>query len=118
MFEVHIIRRIIRGVVKSTKSIARKRLMALARFRLGSHNLRIATGRWNRIARHLRVCDKCGTGAVQDEKHAVLEYPASQHIRDRYTDLFEGQRSIREIFLCEKVTSLIALVGDILDFFC
>ena len=42
---------------------------AITKFRLGSHLLKIETGRWNRTPRESRLCDICGV--VEDEVHVI-----------------------------------------------
>jgi len=51
------------------------------RFRLGSHNLKIETGRWARIDREERLCE---CGEVQDELHVIVECRKSARIREKY----------------------------------
>ena len=58
----------------------RERISA-SRLRLGSHHLKIETGRWSRIPRDNRLCP---CGAVQDESHAMLSCPFTQNVRDTY----------------------------------
>ena len=53
--------------------------IALTRIRLGSHHLRVETGRWARIPHELRICP-CSTG-IQDEKHVLLSCPKSENLR-------------------------------------
>ena len=43
----------------------------IIRFRLGSHNLPIEIGRWNRIPRCQRMCLTCNT--IGDEEHALFD---------------------------------------------
>ena len=43
----------------------------IIRFRLGSHNLPIETGRWSRIPRDERLCGVCKV--LGDEKHALFD---------------------------------------------
>jgi hypothetical protein len=54
--------------------------VAVTRVRLGSHHLKIETGRWSRVPREERNCT-CGR-IVQDECHVLLHCPLSQHLRD------------------------------------
>ena len=42
----------------------------IIRFRLGSHNLPIEKGRWNRTKRELRLCNNCNV--LGDEKHVLF----------------------------------------------
>ena len=60
--------------------------VAFTRFRLMSHNLKVETGRWSRIARDQRVC-QCDGVSVQDEKHVLIDCLMSTPIRNRYNML-------------------------------
>ena len=54
------------------------------RIRLGSHRLKIETGRWSRIPRERRLCT-CGD--VQDEEHVLLKCPLVTYIRRDFSML-------------------------------
>ena len=60
--------------------------ISFTRLRLMSHNLKVETGRWSRIARERRVCS-CDHSSIQDEKHVLLVCSLSAHLRQRYTML-------------------------------
>ena len=53
-------------------SIPEHHRIAFTRLRLGSHRLKIETGRWSRIPRERRLC-LCGE--VQDELHVLVRRP-------------------------------------------
>ena len=55
------------------------------RLRLSSHRLRIETGRWSRTPREQRTCN-CDTGALQTEKHVLVECPLATDIRTKYNN--------------------------------
>ena len=83
-----------------------KVLRDLARFRTSSHHLRVETGRWNRpsLPWRERVCDMCEMGAVQDEKHVVLECNSIElsGVRSKYTELLrccDGQWNSMNILM-------------------
>ncbi len=60
-------------------------------FRLGSHQLPIVLGRFaegQRVAMSSRVCTHCGSVAVADELHTIMECPALQAYRQQYASLF------------------------------
>ena len=57
---------------------------AFSQIRLGSHFLKIATGRWARIERERRLC-QCGQ--MQTEQHVLLHCPMTQSIRARHPRL-------------------------------
>ena len=40
----------------------------LAQFRMGSHMLGVETGRWQRLPRAERICQRCSCGVVDDEE--------------------------------------------------
>ena len=55
--------------------------LALARFRISSHNLRIETGRYtrpNKTPPDQRICLYCPSQAVEDEMHMLLKCPLYQ----------------------------------------
>ena len=57
---------------------------AFTRIRLGSHRLRVETGRWSRIPRERRLCP---CGQVQDERHALLNCPLTSNLRREFCNL-------------------------------
>ena len=58
--------------------------IAYTRIRLGSHRLKIETGRWSRIPRERRLCT---CGHVQDEDHVLLKCPLTRSIRQNFPSL-------------------------------
>ena len=72
---------------------------ALTKFRLGSHKLKIETGRWSRTKRELRLCSTCGD-ELGDEFHAV--YSCSGVHRE---DL-QLPPTLSDIWSCEGVNTL------------
>ena len=62
--------------------------VALTRIRLGSHRLKIETGRWSRIPREERLCS---CGVVQSEKHVLLHCPLAESIKEHYPNLNFGE---------------------------
>jgi len=61
-------------------------------FRLQAHRLKVETARFSEGSSN--VCDKCGSGDVQDEKHVLFHCSCEQacDIRAKYSDLFEHMR--------------------------
>jgi len=53
--------------------------IAMTRMHLGSHKLKVETGRWARIQLDFRTCP-CNTG-IQNEHHVLLTCPMSQNLR-------------------------------------
>ena len=58
--------------------------IAFSQIRLGSHFLKIETGRWARIERENRLC---ACGQIQTEQHVLLHCPFTQTIRTRHSRL-------------------------------
>lgn len=69
--------------------LCKAHLFNLLRFRLGAHSLRVAEGRWERLPRDRRLCERCTEGVVEDEFHLVFECPAYDSVRANYAQLFE-----------------------------
>ena len=65
-------------------------MIELVRFRVGAHNLRNVTGRWERMPRQQRICERCVDGCVEDEFHLTFECSAYDSLRElQFADLFE-----------------------------
>ena len=65
-----------------TSHVAEHHRTAFTQFRLSAHNLRVETGRWQRLPREERVCN-CAHGGIQDEAHvSVCSY--TNDIRVQY----------------------------------
>ena len=77
----------------------------MTKFRLGSHNLRIETGRWNRTPREDRLCAACGV--IEDEQHIV--YSCTQIQRN---DLIDLPRPISSIWNYRGVNRLFKRIID------
>ena len=61
----------------------------LAQFRMGSHMLGVETGRWQRLPRAERICQRCSCGVVDDEAHMVWGCAALIDQRVQHSELFE-----------------------------
>ena len=61
----------------------------LAQFRMGSHMLGVETGRWQRLPRAERLCQRCSCSAVDDEAHMIWGCPALIDQRVQHSELFE-----------------------------
>ena len=68
----------------TSKNVSELMRISTTRLRLGSHYLKIETGRWSRLERHLRLCP---CGQVQDETHVLLSCPHSDNLRTQYHEL-------------------------------
>ena len=74
-----------------TAGVCRPHLLNLLRFRLGAHDLRVASGKWERggsLHRSDRLCERCTQGCVEDEFHLVFECDAYCSVRDKFPHLF------------------------------
>lgn len=76
------------GYVASTAGMPAQCVRSLAAFRLGAHDLEVATGRWHGQERGERLCRLCQSG-VGDEFHMVFECPAYAAVRQCHAVLFE-----------------------------
>ena len=70
-------------IMYSTVGIIEHKRVAVTRFRVSAHNLKIETGRWNRTPRNERKCS-CPLNEVQDEYHVVFKCKLSDHLRRKY----------------------------------
>ena len=61
----------------------------LAQFRMGSHMLGVETGRWQRLPRAERLCQRCSCNVVDDEAHMIWGCPALIDQRVQHSELFE-----------------------------
>jgi hypothetical protein len=75
--------------VRFTHECSDVHLKQLIRFRCGSHDLGIETGRWQQRARQQRCCTKCSQHVIDDEFHMVMECPSLHSVRAQYATLFE-----------------------------
>jgi len=66
-------------LVHSPTFIPEQDRIATTRLRLGSHHLRIETGRWSRTPLQNRTCI-CETG-IQSEEHVLILCPMSANLR-------------------------------------
>ena len=64
-----------------TTDIPEKHRKAFTQLRLGSHRLRIETGRWSRISRENRLCS---CEQIQTECHVLLSCPVTENLRRQY----------------------------------
>lgn len=96
---------------KSPLIIAEQNRIALTRLRLGSHYLRIETGRWSRIPRENRLCH-CQRD-IQMEEHVLLSCTISDPLRiqmninaQTLSDLFKDTIMTRVAEYCKLILSL------------
>ena len=68
--------------ISAESNVSESDRIAFSRIRLGSHYLKIETGRWSRIERARRLC-QCGQ--IQTEEHVLLHCPLTLFTRARYS---------------------------------
>ena len=89
-------------------------------FRLGCHNLPIATGRLagaGHLDRANRVCLACNRGAIGDEKHMIFECTALAPLRQKHAYLFTpATDTMRSFFAQPDHLGVLNYVIDCLDF--
>ena len=73
------------------------RRIAITRWRLSNHKLRVETGRYTRpkTPRGERTCSICQV--IEDETHAIFLCPIYRSIRLKYSSVFTRYTSVREI---------------------
>ena len=100
--------------------VSGRRMQRFLQFRLGSHGLPIATGRFAGTAhvdRAQRVCLSCNAGALGDERHLIFECTALSSLRSRHADLFTSStNTMRSIFAQPDRMGVFHYVIDCLDF--
>ena len=74
-------------LILTRKNPSRK---ALVKFRISSHQLRIETGRYEKIPRNERICSFCTrVNKIEDENHFLLDYEAYSQFRDIFFSKIE-----------------------------
>ena len=74
--------------------VADYRRTEMTRFRVGSHRLKVETGRWSRLPRERRTCS-CLAGGVQDEEHVVFVCEYTKDLREKYE--VENTQSLTDV---------------------
>jgi hypothetical protein len=84
------------------------RIQTVARFRLGSHDLNIQSGRATRpvTVRSRRRCDMCNDGVCEDEVHFFHECPHYAEIRVVYPNMFDGINFVQGVVDREVCASM------------
>lgn len=91
-------------------------LLSLILFRLGAHNLRVSTGRWEGVPREDRLCCKCHQHAVEDEHHVLFVCPHYEQVRQRFQPLYEAAaESMRQLMTHSNQQKVASLVHAILN---
>ena len=78
---------------------------SITKFRLGSHNLAIETGRWCRRKREDRLCNTCNL--LGDENHAVFSCSKIER-----SDLLELPETLSAVWEWEGVNILFKRLRD------
>ena len=101
--------------------VSGRRMRRFLQFRLGSHSLPIATGRFaggRHLARADRVCPHCDGVSIADELHLVFECPALASVRQQYAQLFTADTdSMRSFFGQNAHMQVFQFILDCLDVF-
>ena len=84
--------------------------LALCKFRVSAHCLKVETGRWNNIPRMERLCDLCTSKYIEDEFHFLLVCPKYSDLRAKYIpDYFHNPPVLFKFILLlssEKVVTI------------
>lgn len=85
---------------------------SLAQLRTGCHWLRLETGRRGSqaVPRHLRTCERCQCGEVDDEQHMVFRCEAMAPVRQQFAGLFATQHTGLASFLSQESRQVAAFV--------
>ena len=92
-------------------SVPEQLRIACSRMRMGSHLLRIETGRWARIPKELRLCP-CQED-IQTEEHVLLHCRNTRQLRDNFPLLQKD--TISELFQSPNVMDICKLCFDVLN---
>ena len=84
-------------------SIESERIL-ITKYRTGSHNLKIETGRWFRKDRSQRLCDKCNLNSLQTITHVLNECPftSQYHFSGNLSEFFESKSCIETLLFLNK----------------
>ena len=83
---------------------------SLVKQRISSHDLRIETGRYDKIPRHERLCSLCNCNKIEDETHFLLNCPSYSSITDRFFSKIEPKISFLRLLSHETLLSWIVLI--------
>ena len=61
----------------------------LVKLRIGCHNLRVETGRYDKIALDERICPLCSGNKIEDETHLLLDCQRYSSMRDIFLSKIE-----------------------------
>jgi hypothetical protein len=86
-----------------------KRITALARFRMGLHELQISSDRAGALRETAAQPEGCLCGGREDEAHMIFECPAYEEARVQALELFEGIPGAEEAGLDARMRELMNL---------
>ena len=78
----------------------------ISKYRSGSHNLLIEKGRWSRIPRHERICNKCDSQEVQNLYHVLYRCESTRSIHTNHY-------SINDFFNSPDCAKILKIIDDI-----
>jgi len=87
----------------------------LAQLRTGAHSLAVETGRWRGLPREERVCQRCGSGAVDDVRHMVFDCDQLMDERLQHPELFAAGSTELNDFFAQPPISLAGFVSKCFD---
>ena len=97
------------GIYNSRDFVPEQHRQAFTRMRLGSHRLKVETGRWSRIPKERRLC-MCGI--VQDEIQVLLNCPLLDNVRGNFREM--NFSSLNSIASCENFSMLAKYMYEVL----
>ena len=86
-------------------------MRTLVKLRIGCHNLRVETGRYDKIPLEERICPLCIGNKIEDETHLLLDCQRHSSMRDIFLSKVETKiDEIRKLAtFCPLVTGLVLL---------
>lgn len=79
----------------------------LSMVRLSCHPLKVETGRYKKIPKHLRICDFCDSHEVEDEYHTLIKCKLYENLRNQFfsdltatdNEMWDKASSLEEKFI-------------------
>ena len=66
----------------------------LVKLRIGCHNLRVETGRYNKIPLDARICPLCSGNKIEDETYLLLDCQRYSSMRDIFLSKIDDIRKL------------------------
>ena len=76
-------------ITPSVSGILERDRILFTRYRCGNHYLLVEKGRWSRINRSERICDKCSQNEVQTLSHVLYRCSFTRNIHTHCSNLKE-----------------------------